>query len=520
MASVRARLSVMMFLEYFVWGAWYVTIGGYMKTTLGFSQVQMGWIYSTVPLAAIISPLFVGFVADRYFATEKILAVLHLVGGVLLCISAQVFQLSSGAQFPVLMTLMMLNTLCYMPTLALTNSIAFENITDSEKDFPIIRVWGSFGWIVAGLMIGVLLGQTKQWFLDLAGLSGILMGLYCLTLPHTPPKGAAKTGKSLFGLDALKLLKEPSFAVFVIAAFLICIPLSFYFALGNQFLVETDRPAPTALQTLGQISELFFMAAMPFFMMRFGIKDVFLLGMLAWAARFLCFASLSFPLVLIGLLLHGACYAFCFVAPFIYVDQKAPRDLRASAQSFIAFVTFGLGMLVGTQLAGLTAGAYVSPITITATDAKGEVIEKAALPNWEDTERDKTAWRYLDLSSTINAWLHPESKKEAVVDLAQQVDKNKDGEISREEIGKLPAKGVTVGDLTYSRKDLLTVFDKVDLKGAGVITRPEWREAQALRWPSVWSWPALLAVATGMFFLLGFTAKAIPEPAKSEDKAG
>ncbi len=214
-----------------------------------------------------------------------------------------------------------------MPTLALTNSISFQNIGDPEKDFPLIRVFGTLGWIVAGLVVGIVLGGTEKWFFYMAGGASLLLAGFCLVLPHTPPRGAA-AGGDVLGIGAIGLLKEPSFAIFCIASFLICIPLAFYYSFANQFLVETDMPVPTALQTIGQISEVFFMAMMPFFIVRLGVKNMLLVGMLAWVIRYLCFSTLNFSLILVGLVLHGICYDFFFVASQIYVDKKAPRDLR------------------------------------------------------------------------------------------------------------------------------------------------------------------------------------------------
>ena len=325
MPSARLRLQLMMFLQYFVWGSWVVSIGGYMGATLHFDGLQISSIFSTTALGAIFAPLFVGYVADRFFATERVLAFLHFIGGGLLIVAA------GQTEFRWLMGIMVGYSACYMPTLALTNSISFQNIGDPEKDFPRIRVFGTLGWIAAGLVVGIVLGGTNNAFFYLAGGSSILLAAICLFLPHTPPRGAA--GGDVLGLGAIKLLKEPSFTVFAICSFLICIPLSFYYNYANLFLVQVDAPAPTALMVLGQISEVFFMAAMPFFILRLGVKNMLLVGMLAWVVRYLCFSTLDFQLILLGLVLHGICYDFFFVASQIYVDKKAPRDMRASAKA-------------------------------------------------------------------------------------------------------------------------------------------------------------------------------------------
>jgi nucleoside transporter len=342
----------MMFLEFFLWASWYVPIGGYMNSTLGFTGSQIGWIYTTTALGAIIAPLFVGYIADRLFATERVLGVLHLLGGVCLFLAA------GQTTFPPMMTLLMINALCFMPTLALVNSLAFRNIDDPDR-FSRIAVWGTIGWIISGLIVGFLLGETERWFLYLAGGGAVAMGLYSLTLPHTPPKGPEETGGDVLGLGALKLLKEPSFLIFAVSVLLISIPLTFYFTWANAFLVETERPKPTALMTLSQFSEIVVMIVMPWFIARIGLKNVIVIGMTAWVLRYLCFGSLSFPLIIVGLLLHGFCYCFVFVASFIYTEKRAPKDVSASAQSLVAFLMWGVGMFIGAKLAGFVGEQYL-----------------------------------------------------------------------------------------------------------------------------------------------------------------
>jgi nucleoside transporter len=356
--SVRVKLSVMMFLQYFVWGCWYVAMGTYLGETLRFNGSQIGLAYSSTAIAAMISPFFVGMIADRFFATERMLATLHVLGGVLLlCVST----LGEFGQFyPVLIVY----TLCYMPTLALTNSISFHNMKDSALEFPRVRVLGTIGWIVAGYVIDLLgFGKTAGMF-QTAAVASVVLGLYCLTLPHTPPAklGHAISVRDILGLDALKLMKERSFAIFVIASFLICIPLSFYYAFANPFLSQIGVSNPTSKMTLGQWSEIGFMIIMPWFFARLGVKWMLITGMFAWALRYVLFAygdagSLMWMLY-IGILLHGICYDFFFVTGQIYMDQKAPGDLRAAAQGFIAFVTLGVGMFIGSIASGRVVDMY------------------------------------------------------------------------------------------------------------------------------------------------------------------
>lgn len=511
MGSVRARLSIMMFLQYFVWGSWGVSIGGYMGSALGFDGAQIGSIFSTTAIGAVIAPLFVGYFADRFFATEKILAFLHLAGGALLIFAA------NQTTFPPLMTVMVIYAVCYMPTLALTNSISFQNIGDPEKDFPIIRVFGTFGWIVAGLVVGIALGGTSNTFFFMAGGASILLGAFCLALPHTPPKGKSAGGDA-FGLHAMSLLKEPSFAVFVVASFLICIPLAFYYNFANVFLTETDQPVPTAIQVLGQISEVFFMAAMPWFILKLGVKKMLAVGMLAWTARYFCFGTLEFNWILLGLILHGVCYDFFFVASQIYVDKKAPREMRASAQSFIAFVTLGLGMFVGAKASGWIVDKY-PPVQVAATNSEGKEIEKAPLPNWAATGESDSMWRYLDLSSTIRPLIFGKQSETAKPrDFAAENDKNKDGF----QLSEIPDTWVEQGkvddtkdDVTYKGDDIRKVFPTIDADKDGTITRSEWRSAQAHDWKEIWRWPAIMAAVTCLLFWLGFHDRTAENPAST-----
>jgi nucleoside transporter len=359
-ATTRAKLSAMMFLQYFVWGSWYVTMGTWLGQTLRFSDEQIGLAFGTTALAAMISPFFVGMVADRLMATERILAALHVVGGVVLFVAST--QTTFGAFF----TVILLYTLCYMPTLALSNSLSFRQMKDPGREFPTIRVLGTIGWIAAGLAIGTMGLEATATPLRIAGGASILLGLFCLALPHTPPldKSVTKraTWSDILGLDALKLLGERSFAVFVLGSFLVCIPLQFYYAFANPFLNELGVTNAAGKMTLGQMSEIFFMLVMPWFFRRLGVKWMLLVGMAAWTARYVLFAYGNNAelvwMLYFGILLHGICYDFFFVTGQIYVDTKAPPDLRAAAQGFIAFVTLGVGMFIGSWVSGRVVDAY------------------------------------------------------------------------------------------------------------------------------------------------------------------
>lgn len=360
-SKTRLQLSAMMFLQFFIWGAWYVTMGTYLAKS-GFSGVEVSSAYSTVAWGALLAPLLVGMVADRFFAAQKVLAVLHLAGAAILFAASR--TTNAGALFWILLAY----ALTYAPTLALTNTVAFTQMNDPGQEFPKVRVLGTLGWIAAGWLVSLLkIEATSQPMVIAAGAS-VLLGLYSFTLPSTPPRAAGQKVSlaRVLGLDALGLMKDRSFAVLVISSLLISIPLAFYYNFTNMFFNELGVPNAAGKMAFGQVSEVGFMLLLPTFLRKLGIKWVMLAGMLAWAARYVLFAvgGQSMPPMMtalyLGVLLHGVCYDFFFVSGQIYVDGKAPKELQASAQGFITLVTYGVGMLIGAKVSGLVVDAYAT----------------------------------------------------------------------------------------------------------------------------------------------------------------
>ena len=355
------RLQFMVFLHYFVWGAWYVTMGTYLNSTLKFEGGQIGLAYGSTAIGAMVSPFFAGIVADRFFATQRLLGCLHLIGAGLL------YYVSTTNSFSAFYPALIAYTISYMAGHGLTNALTLHHSKNPAKEFPLVMLMGSIGWIAAGLTVSWLKFEDNAGMFQLAAGAALVMGLYSFTLPHTPPKGAGApvNARTMFGLDALKLMRDRSFCTFIICSFLICVPLSFYFSWMNAFMNELKIENAAAKMTVGQVSDVVFLVLLPFLLRRLGVKGILILGMVAWTIRFGLLAQ--FPqatdaawMLFVAIAVHGMCYDYIFVMGRMYVDKRATEDIRAATQGFHAFVTLGAGMFVGSWLSGVVGQHYTA----------------------------------------------------------------------------------------------------------------------------------------------------------------
>ena len=352
-----------MFFHFFICGAWFVTMGTFLSQEFNSSGSELSLAYETQSIGAIIAPFIIGLIADKYFAAQKVLGTIHLFGAFLL------YNAGISENFSFFYPYILIYMLLYMPTLALANSVAFRQMKDPSKEFAPIRIFGSIGWIIAGLLIGYFswesLNTLKNTFY-MSSFISLILGVYSFTLPNTPPiieKNKNKTISEIIGLDALKLLNDKAYLVFFIASILICIPLAFYYQHANQFLNEIGMEAAAAKMTLGQISEVLFLSLLPFFIKRFGFKSTLIVGILAWGLRYLLFSlgadGINSWMLILGIILHGICYDFFFVSGQIYTNLKCKPEYKSSAQGLITLATYGLGMLIGFRIAGYLIDLYV-----------------------------------------------------------------------------------------------------------------------------------------------------------------
>jgi nucleoside transporter len=352
------KLSLMMLMEYFIWGAWYVTMSTSMSIHLKASGGEIGSAYNALAIATMISPFFVGMIADRFFPAQRVMGWLHIVGAMLLYLATQV------ADTATFYWIILIYSLLYMPTIALSNSVAFRQMSDPGKQFPWIRVFGTVGWMLAGVMISTLKIEQSEFTFHMAAISSFMLGIFSFFLPHTPSKGKSSesTAAGALGTDALVLFTNKAYLIFFVAAVLVCIPLSFYYGLANLFLNQTGMENAAAKMTMGQVSEALFILAIPFLFNRIGVKNMVIVGMIAWLLRYVCFAygnnNENLWMLYAGIILHGICYDFFFVTGYMYTEKKASAKIKSAAQGLFTFATYGLGMFIGTWVFGAVADYY------------------------------------------------------------------------------------------------------------------------------------------------------------------
>lgn len=401
MNPVAIRLSIMMFLQFFVWGAWYVTAPNFLST-IGFAPEDIGNTYSVGPIAGIITPLFVGMIADRLFSAQLVLGILHIAGGGLMFLAMQ--NMDGTTSPDVLNWIFFGYMLTYYPTLALTNTVAMKNMTNPDKEFPYIRVFGTIGWIAAGVLLSAIDADNTIDMFQITAIAAVVLGAFSLSLPNTPPKRDSRvTVGQLLGVDALVLLKNKSYAIFMLASVLICIPLAFYYQIASRVVEKADFAMGVgATMSIGQASEVIFMVLMPLFFVRLGVKKMLAVGMLAWVARYALFAfgapADQRAMILIGIALHGICYDFFFVTGQIYTDQKAAEPIRAQAQGLLVMLTLGVGMLIGAQVAGRIE-ASASPKEMKPLQEQQAAIQAQIDALDEDADKEQIAALKADKKS-------------------------------------------------------------------------------------------------------------------------
>ncbi|MCL2744825.1 MAG: MFS transporter [Planctomycetaceae bacterium] len=481
------RLCIAYFLQFAIWGAWAGALGGYTFGVLELPGWQIGWLYAAIPLGAVISPLFIGPIADRYFAAQKVVSLLHFFGGLALLGAGAVCQynLLQGDQlFYGLMALILFSGICFMPTIPLINSIVFKHSPSGSA--PYVFVFGTIGWIVVNLFIAAFLkGADEPFFFYAGGGCGILLALYSLTLPDTPPKGAPKPGEKsdALGLGALKLFKDPGFAFFVICVFLASIPAcNFFFPFMVDYLSQHGHPSPVALTTLNQFSEIIFMSLLPLAILTIGLKWVVVIGMAAWASRYFIFTIPTFEAAVIGLILHGFCYSFFYAAAYMYADKKAPADLKASVQSLMVFLLLGVGQVLGSQWYGYMHDLDSNkPAAVT-----DEIFKDAVFPKWDDIKMADSAWKYLDLGKTVTDLMKKDDAQEEEKDLGAILDADKNNVITSAELEKAE-ETLKIGGTEYKKADIEKTLRNIAKKPEGdfEVARKDYLKIQAYNWKGI-----------------------------------
>jgi len=541
------RLSIAYFCQFAIWGSWAGALGGYVLSELNFTGIQSGSLYNAIPFGAIIAPLFIGPIADRYFSAQKVISLLHFIGGLAL-LACGGLCMAGLATFPILMGLMLLSGICFMPTIGLLNTVVFKHLPDASKA-PYVFVFGTFGWIAVNLFIAAFCGgASTSGFFFVSGGVGVFFALYALTLPDTPPKGAPTPGTQSGGPGVMTLFKSFPFLIFVVCAFLASIPAcNYFFPAQVPFLTERGYPSPVALTTLNQFSEIFFMLALPFCIPRFGLKNVLLIGMAAWSIRYFLFSTPYFEAALVGLLLHGFCYSFLYVAAYMYAEKVAPVHLKASAQSMMVFLLLGVGQVLGGYSFAymLATNPPKHSTMVVNVDEKWDVPNgfkaldtpfsaHVPIPQWSADE--DSVYQYLDLAAQVNKWLG----KEQVASETKTVDLGKllEGKpLTPQAIGvmgaeKLVQDGVAISkmltccpdeegnfkgftldksvsvNVQYTQEDLKKLGKAIAGKEDFELTRDQWLAAQAHDWTQFFRLPAILiGICFVVFLILGRNPK-------------
>ena len=507
-SAVYPRLQLAYLLQFAIWGSWSVALGGYLNGKM--SGPHIGYLFMAIPLGAIIAPMIIGPIADKYFSAQKVLGLLHLISGAALAACGAICAHAESAAtqgtvvvpFASLMALMLLSGICYMPSIPLINTVVFKHIPDSASA-PKVFIFGTVGWIAVNLVVETFAGgASSPNFFFLGGGCGILLGLYSFTLPDTPPKGAAAQGdkKDVLGLGALAMFKSPSFAIFILCTFMVSIfGSNYFFPSVVAYLSEYGYPAPVALTTLNQVSELFFMGILAFCVSRIGLKWVLVIGMSAWAVRYFIFTLGGFQFALAGLLCHGMAYAFLYVAAYMFGDKVAPAHLKASVQSLIAFLLLGIGQVLSGYLFGYQIDRCAPALTKTVTqDGKSG----KGLPAWNLPEMETSGWRYLDLAKSVK-YLRGDKN---VFNFGEHLGKYtaSDGSI---DLSKIPDKW-EAGGISYTKEELKATFEKVGTP----VTRENYLKAQRHNWSGFFIPPAIFVLVwTFLFIVLG------KQPDKAED---